>query len=84
MSRDPFGWSYPPGAENDPMAPYNQHDPPPCRDCGHDSEAHAEAGPEGTGCEIAGCSCDEYQLPEDPLSLSDDETEHDRQENEEA
>lgn len=26
MSRNPFGWSYPPGAENDPNAPYNQPD----------------------------------------------------------
>jgi len=26
MSRHPFGWSYPPGAENDPNAPYNQPD----------------------------------------------------------
>ena len=24
--RHPFGWSYPPGAENDPNAPYNQDD----------------------------------------------------------
>lgn len=24
MSRSPFGWDYPPGAENDPRAPYNQ------------------------------------------------------------
>jgi hypothetical protein len=24
MSKSPFGWSYPPGAENDPSAPYNQ------------------------------------------------------------
>jgi hypothetical protein len=27
MSRHPFGWSYPAGAENDPNAPYNQPDP---------------------------------------------------------
>jgi hypothetical protein len=26
MSRHPFGWSYPPGAENDPNAPWNQVD----------------------------------------------------------
>src|SRR5215467_14169339 len=24
----PFGWSYPPGADLDPNAPYNQEDPP--------------------------------------------------------
>lgn len=30
-----FGWSYPPGAANDPMAPYNQIDPP-CEVCGLD------------------------------------------------
>lgn len=24
MSKSPFGWSYPAGAENDPNAPYNQ------------------------------------------------------------
>lgn len=28
MTRNPFGWSYPPGAENDPNAPYNQVDDP--------------------------------------------------------
>lgn len=26
MSRHPFGWSYPAGAENDPSAPWNQVD----------------------------------------------------------
>lgn len=28
-----FGWSYPPGAADDPFAPYNQDDPP-CDVCG--------------------------------------------------
>ncbi len=28
-----FGWSYPPGAEDDPSAPYNQTDEP-CSECG--------------------------------------------------
>jgi len=28
MTRNIFGWSYPPGAENDPNAPYNQPDNP--------------------------------------------------------
>jgi hypothetical protein len=28
MSRSVFGWSYPPGAANDPYAPYNQVDGP--------------------------------------------------------
>jgi hypothetical protein len=27
MSRSIFGWSYPPGAANDPYAPYNQDAP---------------------------------------------------------
>ena len=45
--RNVFGWDYPPGAANDPNAPYNQVDPPcefcnlhphdctckPCKDC---------------------------------------------------
>ena len=30
-----FGWSYPPGAANDPNAPYNQEDLP-CDICGQD------------------------------------------------
>jgi len=30
-----FGWSYPPGAANDPNAPYNQTDMP-CGVCGRD------------------------------------------------
>jgi len=35
MSRNPLGWSYPAGAENDPNAPYNQIDPPEeCPVCG--------------------------------------------------
>lgn len=29
-----FGWSYPPGAANDPNAPYNQTDDGPCDVCG--------------------------------------------------
>lgn len=29
-----FGWSYPPGAANDPNAPYNQNDDGPCEVCG--------------------------------------------------
>lgn len=33
--RSIFGWSYPPGAENDPYAPYNQ-DSEPCAVCGRD------------------------------------------------
>ena len=24
--RDPFGWAYPPGAERDPLAPWNERD----------------------------------------------------------
>lgn len=27
-----FGWDYPPGAPNDPHAPWNQPDPDPCED----------------------------------------------------
>lgn len=34
MSKPDFGWSYPPGAASDPLAPYNQQDPP-C-ECGCD------------------------------------------------
>jgi hypothetical protein len=33
MSRHPFGWSYPPGAANDPYAPYNEVEGP-CQCCG--------------------------------------------------
>lgn len=33
MSRHLFGWSYPPGAENDPNAPWNQQEGP-CAVCG--------------------------------------------------
>lgn len=31
--RNKFGWSYPPGAANDPNAPYNQTPPPECPAC---------------------------------------------------
>ena len=34
MTRGIFGWSYPPGAANDPNAPYNQVDDYPCEVCG--------------------------------------------------
>jgi hypothetical protein len=33
MTRNIFGWSYPPGAAGDPNAPWNQVDPP-CAICG--------------------------------------------------
>lgn len=55
-----FGWSYPPGAANDPNAPWNQEDPPcdvcgefiencvcpPCRVCGEygDPRCYVEHG----------------------------------------
>lgn len=38
MSRHPFGWHYPPGAANDPNAPYNQSDIGDCPICGSDLE----------------------------------------------
>jgi len=34
MTRDPFGWDYPAGAEHDPDAPYNTEDAPKCPECG--------------------------------------------------
>jgi|SRR6516225_285799 hypothetical protein len=37
MSRSIFGWSYPPGAANDPNAPWNQDDGP-CAVCGKDMD----------------------------------------------
>lgn len=46
-----FGWSYPAGAENDPLAPYNQTDPP-CGVCGKDP-AGGEYGCDCPSC--AGC-----------------------------
>lgn len=33
-----FGWDYPPGAGNDPMAPWNQEDPP-CEVCEQDVDS---------------------------------------------
>lgn len=33
MTRNPFGWDYPPGAEHDPNAPWNQPDPVECPWC---------------------------------------------------
>lgn len=36
MSRSIFGWDYPPGAANDPNAPWNQVDPP-CAICGKEA-----------------------------------------------
>lgn len=34
MSRSVFGWHYPPGAESDPRAPWNQEDEPSLDDLG--------------------------------------------------
>jgi hypothetical protein len=51
MGRDPFGWDYPAGAENDPNAPWNQTDEhhsecpahedarPKCAECGEDMDS---------------------------------------------
>lgn len=43
-----FGWSLPPGAANDPAAPYNQPDPPACPECEHpiaDGDDHEDGCP---------------------------------------
>lgn len=47
MSRSPFGWGYPAGAENDPNAPYNQPDyPDACPICGaENSDADVDVFP---------------------------------------
>lgn len=50
--RSIFGWSYPPGAANDPNAPWNQEDPP-CDVCGMD--CYSCVCPE---CHICGVSGD--------------------------
>jgi hypothetical protein len=55
--RNPFGWAYPAGAENDPRAPYNQPYPEVCEHC--DSEIDVD------GCNCVYCEdCDE-RIPED-------------------
>lgn len=38
MSRNPLGWDYPAGAENDPNAPWNQPDIEACDDCGDEHD----------------------------------------------
>jgi len=40
MKKNPFGWSYPAGAENDPNAPWNQDDTEYCSKC--DEEASCD------------------------------------------
>ena len=47
-----FGWSYPPGAANDPNAPYNQIYDHPCQVCGQ-FESHCIC-PECPVCEAIG------------------------------
>ena len=43
-----FGWSYPPGAENDPFAPWHREDPPEtCPMCG---ESNSEADDADADC----------------------------------
>lgn len=48
--RSLFGWSYPPGAANDPNAPWNQETPP-CDVCGNTLETSA-----------GGCICQECHI----------------------
>jgi hypothetical protein len=54
MRRRLFGWDYPPGAENDPNAPWNErYDDEWCEDCGVDpceceeEKADEHTNPEG-------------------------------------
>lgn len=56
MRRNKFGWNYPPGAANDPNAPYNQTEPVECDECdGYYMEDGHEFMPEhGTICHECG------------------------------
>lgn len=65
MSRNPFGWSYPAGAENDPNAPYNQVDlPDTCPWCGGDN-SKPEPGADEPFCSLE-CQ-DKYEAREEDL-----------------
>jgi hypothetical protein len=66
-----FGWSYPPGAANDPSAPYNQDDPP-CSICGR--EVDDCVCPECPHCGTIGdpsCYVDDERSENHGLTLSD-------------
>lgn len=66
MSRNPLGWSYPAGAENDPNAPWNIEDPERCERCDETFEEFDDDGrPEERSCGCKFCEeCDEV-LPLD-------------------
>ncbi len=56
MSRHPFGWDYPAGAEHDPSAPWNAKDNEECPGCGTPGELLDSDGTyERWGCYKAGC-----------------------------
>ncbi len=69
MSDRLFGWDYPPGAANDPRAPYNQGDEPPCWDCDHPHDIHEISGGR---CLEDGCECKEYEHPDDMFEEDDE------------
>jgi len=54
MSRSPFGWSYPAGAEHDPNAPWNATDAPECPECG---EPAIETGGDQTSVDLECTEC---------------------------
>ena len=56
------GWDYPPGAENDPRAPWNEVVMPTCDRCGHEADDH-DWSHIPTTCNEEGCDCIEYHYP---------------------
>lgn len=62
MTRHLFGWDYPPGAENDPNAPWNQKDPPECVSCGDALGENCTRGCAKHG----GPVCDSCRCPDCP------------------
>jgi len=71
MSRNPFGWSYPAGAEHDPNAPYNQPDlPDECPQCGEPNyDEDGDPLHDGIFCSK---ECEDVYMEPDPPDLRED------------
>jgi len=65
--RNPFGWDYPPGAEHDPMAPWNQREEHHPKCPLHEDNTEAPEGSE--------CKCKELDEEPDWDAIADERRE---------
>jgi hypothetical protein len=81
MSKHPFGWDLPAGAETDPRAPWNQKDPPECVSCGDEADrtgCRNHAGPVCAACSCPECPSPNLEEPDGPDPDAVNDAERDR------